>query len=73
MTREELTEQYADFISHIYKYDVDNHKEYEKVEGLMDAMRKIYKSYTMTDFFLMTCIIEEINKVSRKRKKSLID
>ncbi len=71
MTTEQLTEQYADFISHIYRYDVDNQKEYEKVEGLMEAMSNIYNSYTTRDFFLMSCIVKEINKITRKRKKDL--
>ena len=70
-TTENQIEQYAEFISNIYRYDVDNHKEYEKVEGLMKAMRKIYKQCSSDDLFLMKCIIKEINKVSRKRKKDL--
>ena len=61
-----LTEQYADFISNIYLYDKDNLEEYKKVDGLLDAMYQIYKSWNTKDFFLMECIIKEINTITKK-------
>jgi hypothetical protein len=67
--KEQKVETYADFISNIYRYDNDNVIHYEKVEGLMEAMRKIYKGYGANDYFLMVCIVKEINKVLRKLEK----
>jgi hypothetical protein len=67
--KEQKVETYAEFISNIYRYDTDNVIHYEKVEGLMEAMYKIYKGYTTSDYFLMVCIVKEINKVLRKLEK----
>ena len=64
--KEILTEQYADFIYNIYVYDKENWEEYKKVEGLLDAMYNIYKGYSVKDFFLMECIIKEINRITKK-------
>ena len=68
--KEQQVETYAEFISNIYRYDNDNVIHYEKVEGLMEAMYKIYKGYTTNDYFLMVCIVKEINKVLRKLEKN---
>ena len=70
---EQQFQEYYEFISFIYTNDVDNREEYKKVEGLMEAMRKIYKQSSPSDIFLMKCIVKEINKITRKRKKLLVE
>lgn len=63
-TKQEITQSYYDFISHIYRYDEDNFVHYEQVEGLVDAMYEIYKGGPNTkQFFLLGCVVDEINKI----------
>jgi hypothetical protein len=67
----ELTDQYHEFISNIYRYDNENTKHYDSVPGLLDAMRDVYKdSPSHRHFFLYNSIVKEINRVLRKLEKT---
>jgi hypothetical protein len=67
----ELTDQYYEFISNIYRYDNENTKHYDSVPGLLDAMRDVYKDApSPRKFFLYQSIVKEINKILRKLKKT---
>lgn len=66
MTTEQKCKQYQEFISHIFIYDNDNFREYEKVQGLLECMRLIHRNPQTNNLFLMECIIDEINRITKK-------